>query len=199
MSVGKEEEKINAYNEEDSQLLVSLLNEYAEKLEVSCGRIENLITSKDRRYAYVFTLVCLIIVAGGLIGILETNYHLNIFLVINAPAFSNAVLTPILTVTFIAMLALIVAYGIEIVNISLKIDVLIRDAKILAKRLEKVVQIVSQIQEHAVERVSRRVEMDLRLADAEITLGHYESISRRRKGFKFFGRSLMPLSRSATS
>jgi hypothetical protein len=55
----------------------------------------------------------------------------------------------------------------------------VRDARVIAKRLKKIVQFVSQMQEHSVNRISIRIEMDLRLADAEIALEHYEALTQK--------------------
>jgi hypothetical protein len=46
----------------------------------------------------------------------------------------------------------------------------VRDIKLLSKKLEKVVRIVSQIQDHLPKNISSRIEMDFRLADAELVL-----------------------------
>jgi hypothetical protein len=66
----------------------------------------------------------------------------------------------------------------------------VRDARVIAKRLKKVVQFVSQMQEHSVNRISIRIEMDLRLADAEIALEHYEALTQKDQQLGIFARSL---------
>jgi hypothetical protein len=185
MSVGKEEEKLEAYNEEDQKLLVSLLNEYAEKMALSCEKIEKSIALQERRCLNAFTMMLLIVLFGFLIYLLETNYNLEVFLLINAYAFSKSIVVPILTTLIVSMSIALVSSGINVLNISFKTNMLIHDAKILSKKLEKVVQIVSQMQEHSVKRIASRIEMDLRLADAEIVLEHYELISHRKTPLKF--------------
>jgi hypothetical protein len=197
MSTGKIEEKLENYREEDRKLLVSILNEYTEKLSISCENIDKSLTLQSRKLFDVNTLIFFIICCGISILLAEKNSDIRLFLYRNFGIIPISV-TWVLTVLSIIMLFALIGRVFELSNVLFKTNELIRDVRIISKKLEKVVQIVSQMQEHSENRVASRVEMDLRLADAEIALDHYESLSRRRKEFnKLLGRSLRPLARAS--
>ena len=60
------------------------------------------------------------------------------------------------------------------------------DAKTLSNRLEKVVRLASQIEEHNVTNLVSRIELDLRIADSESALAHYQSVQNKGILSKFF-------------
>ncbi len=198
MSVGKPEEKLENYSEEDRKLLVSILNEYSEKLLISCDKIDKSLALQSRKLFDVNAFMLCFVFCVISTYLVEINSDVISFLYRIFGLF-RPVTTWFFTALSMITLFSFVAKLFEFSNTIFKINDLIRDARTLAKKLEKVVQIVSQMQEHSENRLASRVEMDLRLADAEIALDHYESVSRRRKGFKFLGRSLTSLSRSRSA
>jgi phosphate starvation-inducible protein PhoH len=172
MVVGNEEKKVEVYDDEDRKLLVSLLNEYSEKLALICKKID-IQSRKNSLHLTVLTAGILFTVAGGAIGFV---YRETLFL------------TALLVSTFVFTGGVRV---ISVVSENLREkESSVRDARVIAKRLEKVVQLVSQMQEHSVNRISIRIEMDLRLADAEIALEHYEALTQKDQQLGIFARSL---------
>ncbi len=63
--------------------------------------------------------------------------------------------------------------SVSIYDINKKLQLLKRDAKTLSIKLEKVIRVASQIQEHVLNNVVSRIELDLRLTDAESALECY--------------------------
>jgi hypothetical protein len=160
------DEKIDEVSsEEDRKLLVSLLNEYSGKLELICDRIE----LKNRRNLRIFGFF----IFGSLfLGV--TSVWL----------YQRGNLTFLNFLTPLAALAT-GALGGFLENLSTnhrQKTSSVRDARVIAKRLEKVVRLVSQMHEHSVSSVSVKLEMDLRLADAEIVLEHYEALTQKSWG-----------------
>jgi hypothetical protein len=165
MSIG-EEKKVEAYGEEDRELLISLLNEYSEKLVLVSKRID---TQSRRLLSYTIAVTAALCLTISATAILIDHWK----------ALSQE-FSPALIITFMATIATYSMYGsFQIIIYRGEKEILFRDAKAIAKRLEKVVQIGSQMHEHSENRVVSRIEMDLRLTDAEIALDHYESIRKR--------------------
>ncbi len=160
------EERMNEISsEEDRKLLVSLLNEYSGKLSIICDRIE----VRNRRSLRIFSLF---------------GFGFLLFVTICLWLYQQDY--PILNLLLGTVFGL---FG-GLLNIeNLKSnhkqkESSVRDARVIAKRLEKVVRLVSQMHEQSASSVSIRLEMDLRLADAEIVLEHYEALTQRSWGTK---------------
>ena len=62
-----------------------------------------------------------------------------------------------------------------------KMRLLVQDGKILSAKLEKVIRAASQAQEHVLSNFLSRIELDLRLADAESAIQHYTVLMKTRK------------------
>jgi hypothetical protein len=163
MSVS-EEQMNEISSEEDRKLLVSLLNEYSGKLELICDRIE----LKNRRNLRIFGFF---IFGSPLIGVASVWLYQR----------GNLTSWDFLVV----LLGVLGGFGLENLNTNHRQKTTsVRDARAIAKRLEKVVRLVSQMHEHSVNSVSVKLEMDLRLADAEIVLEHYEALTQKSWGNK---------------
>jgi hypothetical protein len=167
-----EEKKINIedYDEEDRKLLVTLLNEYSEKLSVLCLTIDTHSYKEDLLIASVFAPIgiLLFIIAPLFYSMF---YYMGISFYVN-----NIYFILVLTILISSILATYFLKSLEKLRRHQRQEKsIIWDAKVLAKKLEKIIIVVSQMQEHSSARLSRRIEMDLRLADAELVLGHYES------------------------
>jgi hypothetical protein len=162
MSVS-EEQMNEISSEEDRKLLVSLLNEYSGKLELICDRIE----LKNRRNLRIFGFF---IFGSLLIGIASVWLYQR----------GNLTSLDFLVVLPMGVLG---GFGLKNLNTNHRQKTSsVRDARAIAKRLEKVVRLVSQMHEHSVNSVSVKLEMDLRLADAEIVLEHYEALTQKSWG-----------------
>jgi low affinity Fe/Cu permease len=137
-----------------------LLNEYGEKLIKLCEKIE------DYRVKYYLTS-SLFFVFGGCIALITwatSFFKENIYF---------AILSVLVFTLFIIYTAIFVQ------NIKRKLKSLERSSKKISLRLEKVIRIASQTQDNLSKSPPNwiiRVELDLRLADAESALEYYQEI-----------------------
>jgi hypothetical protein len=171
MSVSTEQIK-GFDSEEDRQLLVSLLSEYAKKLSALCDAIEKY---RDRKRMYRLGLIIAFLIAFTTFRLASGAFSpVGVF--ISMIAFTFAIAPP----------SYWPSPGVFSSG-DRKDERLVRDITLLSKKLEKVVQIVSQLQEHSPENASSRIEMDFRLADAELVLERSISyISSRQKVKNFW-------------
>jgi hypothetical protein len=155
MSVSKEQPgKEKAYSDEDQRLIIALLKEYSERLLDVCERRDR---SKDRSFLIlVFYLIALSLSLFSFLILGSTRS----FLLLTSCAFYLFTLTLI--------------YSYYSTNFSQKTVLLSRDAEILSIKLEKVIRAASQAHEHVVSNFVGRLELDLRLTDAESALQHYK-------------------------
>jgi hypothetical protein len=191
MSVSTEQIK-GFDSEEDRQLLVSLLSEYTEKLSSLSDALEK---HRDRKRNYLIGLSIFFAIVfsafGAIINYLDvikpferTSNFLHLYLATEAGKVFIFTVTTLLmcAVTLTTVPSSYWPLPSGFLNSDRKDERLVRDITLLSKKLEKVVQVVSQMQEHSPENVSGRIEMDFRLADAELVLERSISyISSRRK------------------
>jgi hypothetical protein len=159
MSVSKEQPgKEKAYSDEDQKLIIALLKEYSERLLDVCERRDR---SKDRSFLIlVFFLIALCI-----------GLSLFSFLILGFGSTSYMLLL-ISCAFYLFTLVLISNYYSK--NLFQKTVLLSRDAEILSIKLEKVIRAASQAHEHVVSNFVGRLELDLRLTDAESALQRYK-------------------------
>jgi hypothetical protein len=159
------------YNYEDRKLLISLLNEYSEKLSLVCDRIdkykENSRTLTLLQIGLMFPIVALLLIVT-LSGMLNLQRYIMEGAVNTILSFSVLILSTLFLIN-------------EIFHNKRKLRLLERDASTIAIKLEKVIRLASQIQEHALNNVVNRIELDLRLADAESALDHYYEAKQSKK------------------
>jgi hypothetical protein len=169
MTTSKEQQPAipeESYSREDAKIIVSLLNEYSEKLMHVCYKI-----NKQKKKLVLFLLYF-----GGLITslilLLYTvwlkNFTFNSVLASGELAESIFKLALIISIfTPISVFIIVTFY-----EIKQNIKQFIIDANILASKLEKIIRIASQVQEHVLSNFVSRLELDLRLAEAELALQH---------------------------
>lgn len=165
----------------DIDLLISLMGEYGEKLISLCEKIE------DNKQKYSLGEFFLPRLGGGITLITWSIFSLQAY-----PYFV------ILGILIFAIFTIYVAVSAK--HIRKKIKISEREAKKMSSRLEKVIRIASQIQDHfstnrrrsaeiqalslisasikskPIPLVISEVELDLRLADAESALEYYQEI-----------------------
>jgi uncharacterized membrane protein YobD (UPF0266 family) len=172
MDKNKEEPlKGEHYSDEDKKLIISLLGEYSEKLLIICDRI-----SRRQRITQLLTTFFVSVLA--LIFSLATT--------ITFPLITSLESFFFFSTCFLEIFLLEAFYENKRALLLLQ-----RDAKRISLKLEKIIRIASQAQEHILNDFVSRIEMDLRLADAESALDHYSFILkssfikhlRRRLGF----------------
>jgi hypothetical protein len=152
------------YNSKDRKILISLLTEYSDKVLKICDRIEQ---GKHNISIIILTLMWLTVV--GISSVIFS--HLN------------AINPNIKLLIFVLLLA---TFHVIHYPINQRLKLLRRDAKTFSIRLEKIVRLASQIEEHNVTNLVSRIELDLRIADAESALAHYESVENKGILSKFF-------------
>jgi hypothetical protein len=162
--------KQNGYNnnfnpmdisEEDKKLLLSLLQEYSDKLRAICSEIEQSVNScTDRFILSSLGITFLVLIFTGL------QVH-NLF--------SQNISYLGLAMLFIAIVSTFKYWK----NPRNKKTSLIVYAKMLGVKLDKLVKTVSQLQEHFPSSYVKKVEVELRLSDAESTLAYYNTVFRR--------------------
>jgi hypothetical protein len=162
---GKEQPRgEEVYSNEDRKLIISLLNEYSEKLLHVCEQIDKY----QKRLFLVVMLLSVLIVLGILLSDTSTQAHNFIF----EHAFNTKFTLSLFTLVFISIVSIIF-------NIGRRVALLKRDATVLYVKLEKIIRATSQAQEHILSNFVSRIELDLRLADAESALEHYSVMMRK--------------------
>jgi hypothetical protein len=146
--------------DEDIMLIISLLSEYSKKLLNICEDID-----KNRRYRLVSIIIALL----SCYILYSFDYRQSFFV----PSF----------------LCLLYVFILSVNNIQQKLKLLRRDANTISFRLEKVIRVGSQTQEHVLDNFTSRIELDLRLSDAESALKHHY-IDNNRKNPSLFQRIL---------
>ena len=172
----KAEASYSNLEKDDINLLISLLGEYSKKLIRLCAKIE------DNKQKYSLGEFFLPRLGGGIALITWSIFSLQAY-----PYFV------ILGILIFAIFTIYVAVSAN--HIRKKIKISEREAKKMSSRLEKVIRIASQIQDHfstnrrrstsiksgfaslkPIPLVISEVELDLRLADAESALEYYQEI-----------------------
>ena len=150
--------KGETYSNEDRKLIISLLDEYAQKLMNICEKIDNYRETVERFFLLLIGVTILLTAS------LSTFF----------PSWQSSTL--VLSLLFVFLM---IVLGLTIFKARQKIILLKRDAKTLAIKLEKVIRVTSQFQEHITTNFVTRIELDLRLADAESALQHYTGLIKR--------------------
>jgi hypothetical protein len=149
------------FKKADIDLLISLLGEYGEKLISLCEKIE------DNRQKYSFGEFFIPRVGGGILLIIWSFFS----------ALESNISFSILGILTFAIFTIYVVFSAS--HIRKKIKISERGAKKISLRLEKVIRIASQTQDNLSKSPPNwiiRVELDLRLADAESALEYYQEI-----------------------
>ena len=166
MDVSKEPFRQEIYDDEDKKIIISLLNEYSQKLLDICERIE--INRRRMRLLIVwFAILCYSMMLILRISVLNTVLPFSI------------VNLTIVYVFSIGCLLIITTFFDE----KQKRRLLERDARSISVKLEKVIRIASQAEDHILTNFVNRIELDLRLADSESALQHYTATIRTKSLF----------------
>ncbi|MCA2693717.1 MULTISPECIES: hypothetical protein [unclassified Microcystis] len=150
-------------DEEDRKLIISLLNEYSEKLLNICEQIDR--QQRNLDFLWLLSLLSLLLAfAGTMVGfywLLSTKITTFIRII----PITSAVSQPF------------------IIHIYFRKLELLQKASIISAKLEKVIRAASQAQEHTTMTFFGNLEVDLRLSDAEYALQHYKNLVKKRKFF----------------
>jgi len=149
------------FDQEDRKLIISLLNEYSEKLLNICEQIDR----QQRNFDFLWLL-------------LTFTWTMGVYWL-----FSTKIITiiTILIITIVSQSFIIYIYF----GIQQQKRELLQKASIISAKLEKVIRAASQAQEHTTMAVGffGNLEVDLRLSDAEYALQHYNNLVKKRKFF----------------
>jgi hypothetical protein len=156
-------------NSEDTKLLISLLDEYSIKLLDTCGRIDR----QNKRNT--LTIFCFIIASytATTIAVIFKNYGVE-------PIYNHLSFFGIIGAVILISFVLIIIINDWLENMQ-KRNLLVQDANTISVKLEKVVRLASQTQEHILNNIMSRIELDLRLTDAECAIQYYQGRKRRLK------------------
>lgn len=155
--------KEDIYSYEDRKLLISLLNEYSQKLSNTCIQVE-----KHKRNNRTISLVQI----GIMISILAVWLIVTLHGIIGREKYVLDELASRILFSLGMLLAILFLVN-ESLHNKKKLRSLERNGIMIAVKLEKVIKIASQIQEHVLNNLISRIELDLRLADAESALENY--------------------------
>jgi hypothetical protein len=146
----------------DHQLILSLLNEYSEKLTAINRQIEALSDEFAMKYfalgRNIILLVFIPYLAWYLFSTLSKNYISIDYLFVFYP--------------LVALLMTPLVYSYLITTRRLKRR-LVADSRIIAAKLEKIIRVASQAQDHLDMDYGLRLEFDIRLAEAESAVSHF--------------------------
>ncbi|MEM8638199.1 MAG: hypothetical protein AAGG51_05160 [Cyanobacteria bacterium P01_G01_bin.54] len=174
MTIDKERSSEGIYSEEDRKIIVSLLNEYSEKLLDMCNRLD---VQQRRSGLFAFSFI----------GLCFATVLLFVVLPIYDSSLMNSQSTEYTTLVYLFFLLAFWFIIVTIYDSERKLTFLEWNAKMLSIKLKKVIRVVSQSQEHIITNFASRIEADLRLADAESAVHHYEILmSSRRPVGKLF-------------
>jgi hypothetical protein len=146
----------------DHQLILSLLNEYSEKLTAINRQIEALSDEFAMKYialgSYIMLLVFVPYLAWYLVSTLSRTYISIRYLFVFYPLVA------------LLMTPLIYSYLITARRLKRR---LVADSRIIAAKLEKIIRVASQAQDHLDMDYGLRLEFDIRLAEAESAVSHF--------------------------
>lgn len=163
MSTSKERPgKEEAYSDEDQKLLISLLSEYSERLLHMCKQIDE----QEQNNTWLQLCLLTLVVAVFILAIFLSKIPF-------IPAAEGSTL--IYSVLLIYAILIIFAGFNHIRSTSQKTQLLISDTEVISIKLEKVIRIASQAHEHVIKNAINRIEVDLRLTDAEFALQRYKT------------------------
>ena len=148
------------FKKADIDLLISLLGEYGEKLIKLCEKIDN------NKQKYSLGEYFLPRLGGGIVLITWSIF--------SSGTYAHFVILGILIFSLFT-----ISVAVSVRNTRKKIKLSEREAKKISSRLEKVIRIASQTQDNLSKTPPNwiiRVELDLRLADAESALEYYQEI-----------------------
>ena len=159
---------------EDSKLILSLLNEYSEKLLKVCDQYEQTMNS-----LYLITYTILFGSAGLLF--LSVTYNYIVYLQ-TRNIYGSAI--PYFSLSFItSFVNYLVLRGIRYQR---QLNIL-KNSRRIAIRLERIINIASQFNEQVATNFASRIEFDFRLTDAEEVLELYRYLSlKHRKSIRIF-------------
>jgi hypothetical protein len=150
---------------QDADVIVTLLAEYSQKLRLS---YEELYRIRQSRFVFASAFSILVIIGSMAIGIsikfeiLKSNFDMIIVIGVSA-----------LTFVLLFYMAFVVQLN--------KMGFMKREISVLASQLERLIRSASQFQEHGERNFGKRIELDLRLADAEGTLSLVSRVLRDRE------------------
>jgi hypothetical protein len=183
------------YDSEDRQLLVNLLHEYSEKLMQISQELE-LKKQQRGKQAQIYRLVAKILdislyTSGVLLALISLMLlsswlivRYNMFVSNQFKAFESTDLFVIvlLLVLMISSLTMFQAPRTEAnknrmtTKIVRMIDLLEEDTRTIADKLEKVMRVTIEVQDQIEINLARKLELDLRIGDAQSALEYYHSV-----------------------
>jgi hypothetical protein len=168
------------FKKDDINLLISILGEYGEKLIKLCEKIED-----DKQKNSLCKFLSRGVVFIILILILSTKDKSmgpeipRIFLALTGKSMEPEIPSILSFFVFIIFVAFIINFIVSSLDTRKKIQISKREAQKISSRLEQVIRIASQVQDNLSKSPPNwiiRIELDLRLADAESALEYYQEI-----------------------
>jgi uncharacterized membrane protein len=150
--------------EEDRGKLISLLDEYSEKLKRRC----DLIDKQNNLIDYIILLA--IVFIGFVLSGFAWLYYVSIG---GYYLYHPLLIIPLLVAFFIAIITVLFT-KLEIIRTRIFKKASDYEADSLAYRLYKLVGMASQFHEQVETRRMNKIELDLKITEAELVLDHYE-------------------------
>jgi hypothetical protein len=167
----KKDESFDKLNvAEDRKLILSLLNEYSEKLLKVCEQSEEIKISWNIFFATDLPFMVVI-------------FMLNLIVFSSDKNFNNFIIS-----TFICLSSYcLTSYILSKIDRSRNRANKLKNSNRIAVRLERVISIASQFNEQVTTNFASRIEFDFRLTDAEEVLERYRYLSEKhRKSIRIF-------------
>ncbi|AFY69593.1 hypothetical protein Pse7367_1299 [Thalassoporum mexicanum PCC 7367] len=156
---GSDKDTPPIYDDDDREVLMSLLEEYSNKLLRICEELNKLY-----RNANLLTLTFAFV--SPIIFVTSLSY-VRVY--------------PLMYLVLFSCCFIMILLGAYINARSFNLQK--KRGQNIYYRLSKIIRIISQLQEHVESRVSRKLELDFRLADAEVALEEFK---------RFSGKNLIP-------
>jgi hypothetical protein len=163
------------YDSNDRQLLVDLLNEYSSKLIESAHELESTRKIESKR-SNIKNLLVLSILSVTFVLLIQIFPLILSIKVESQFLWSHIILLTVSLACFVSIVGL-VKNAIKTSEQTIKyIDLLKEDAESIADKLEKVMRVTIEIQDQLEINLARKLELDLRIADAQSALKYYYSV-----------------------
>jgi hypothetical protein len=170
-------QKFYEYNSDDRQLLVGLLHEYSEKLINASREVARKRTIKKGANIFLYLLLGFSFSLSYLFWQLflaraKSNDDISLSLTVS----ENLFLTVLFTSVLIFTILLFCFSHLVLHSRGAEHDLLERDARMIANRLESAMRLIIEIADQVETNLARKLELELRIDDATSALEYYYSV-----------------------
>lgn len=170
-------QKFHQYDSDDRQLLVGLLHEYSDKLVEASREVARKRTIKKGANIFLYLLLGFSLSLSYLfwqlfLARMKSIDDISLYLTVS----ENLFLTVLFTSVLIFTILLFCFSNLVLPSGGAEHDLLERDARMIANRLESAVRLTVEVADQVETNLARKLELDLRIDDASSALEYYYSV-----------------------